>query len=204
MTSGRLTFVISLIQEDGMKAKPAVSLALAGALVFGGGSMATMELFTAQVASASTAAVTLPGWPMLDQGANSAWPKVTVRSLQYLLNAHGARLVVDGVFGPLTNGAVRTFQAAHGLPVTGVVDGRTWPALIITVSRGSVGSAVKAAQDQLNFRNLRGTGLLHVDGIFGPITQRSVLSFQKGVGLVPDGTVGPLTWRALISEFMSG
>jgi peptidoglycan hydrolase-like protein with peptidoglycan-binding domain len=132
------------------------------------------------------------------------WPKVTVRSLQYLLNAHGARLAVDGIFGPLTNTAVRSFQASHHLPVTGVVDGQTWPALIIAISRGSVGSAVKAAQDQLNFRNLRGTGLLALDGIFGPLTQRSVLSFQKGVGLVPDGIVGPLTWRALISEFLSG
>ena len=50
----------------------------------------------------------LPPWPVVQQGNYSA--KVTVRSLQYLLNAHGARLVVDGIFGPLTDAAVRAFQ----------------------------------------------------------------------------------------------
>ena len=143
-------------------------------------------------------------WPTLREGPNSSWPPATVRSAQYLLNAHGAHLAVDGVFGPLTEAAVLSFQATHGLVVDGIIGSQTWSALIITVSRSSTGSAVKAAQDQINFRNLRGTVLLAVDGIFGPLTQASVVSFQRGVGLVPDGIVGPLTWRALISEFMSG
>ena len=48
-------------------------------------------------------------------------PLVTVRSLQYLLNAHGAGLAVDGLFGARTDVAVRAFQRAHGLVVDGVV-----------------------------------------------------------------------------------
>src|SRR5690348_15612503 len=43
------------------------------------------------VSPAATAA-TLQAWPVLQEGSNSAWPRVTVRSLQYLLNAHGAKL----------------------------------------------------------------------------------------------------------------
>ena len=50
-------------------------------------------------AVATAAMATLQPWPVLRQGPNSAWPRVTVRSLQYLLNARGARLVVDGQFG---------------------------------------------------------------------------------------------------------
>ncbi|MBC9957834.1 peptidoglycan DD-metalloendopeptidase family protein [Yimella sp. cx-51] len=38
-------------------------------------------------------------------------------------------LQADGVFGPLTLGRVRTFQASKGLPVTGAVDTATWTAL---------------------------------------------------------------------------
>jgi peptidoglycan hydrolase-like protein with peptidoglycan-binding domain len=35
----------------------------------------------------------------------------------------------NGLFGPQTEQAVRTFQGQHGLAVTGVVDQATWQAL---------------------------------------------------------------------------
>ena len=35
----------------------------------------------------------------------------------------------DGIFGPITRGAVERFQARDGLPVTGEVDARTWQTL---------------------------------------------------------------------------
>ena len=78
---------------------------------------------------ALTAATGL-SWPELRQGSNSAWPQATVRSLQYLLNAHGAKLTVDGFFGPKTKAAVVAFQHAKGLTASGVVrrppGGRSW------------------------------------------------------------------------------
>ena len=36
------------------------------------------------------------------------------------------RLTADGIYGPATEAAVREFQSIFGLPVTGVVDYRTW------------------------------------------------------------------------------
>jgi peptidoglycan hydrolase-like protein with peptidoglycan-binding domain len=53
-----------------------------------------------------------------------------VRRLQAELNADGAALDEDGVFGPGTDAVVRSWQQAHGLVVDGVVGPATWRALL--------------------------------------------------------------------------
>jgi peptidoglycan hydrolase-like protein with peptidoglycan-binding domain len=52
-----------------------------------------------------------------------------VMTLQIRLNAWGARLGVDGSFGPSTEAAVRAFQTGHKLTVDGVVGPQTWAVL---------------------------------------------------------------------------
>lgn len=37
----------------------------------------------------------------------------------------------------------------------------------------------------------------HIDGVFGPVTERAVKAFQAKEGLVSDGVVGPITWARL-------
>lgn len=49
-----------------------------------------------------------------------------VRLLQVLLNNKGARLVVDGDYGPATQKVVRFVQGAAGLKVDGIVGPATW------------------------------------------------------------------------------
>lgn len=147
----------------------------------------------------------LPAWPVLGQGSNSDWPRSTVRSLQYLLNARGAHLVVDGFFGPRTDAAVRSYQRTHGLVVDGIVGPKTWSSVIITVRRGTVGPAVEAVQDQANSRGVNRAGIvLAVDGIFGRNTDGWVRAFQSAIaghviGFREDGVVGPLTWSLLLT-----
>ena len=47
-----------------------------------------------------------------------------VKTLQSILN-----LIVDGIFGPITEEAVKEFQKSHGLLVDGIVGANTWTAL---------------------------------------------------------------------------
>ena len=151
----------------------------------------------------------LQAWPVLREGSNSLYPPVTVRSLQYLLDARGARLTVDGLFGPKTQAAVVAFQRSHGLTASGVVSTTTWQRLIVTVRQGSTGPAVRAVQDQINFRNNKNGHTLTVDGIFGPKTKSAVTAFQRAMsteirGFAVDGAVGSQTWQALVTEALSG
>ncbi|MEW2624969.1 peptidoglycan-binding protein [Streptomyces sp. NPDC048106] len=127
----------------------------------------------------------------MQQGASGE----RVKTVQYLLNAHGSALTVDGSFGPATDTAVRSFQSAHGLTVDGIVGAGTWQALVVSVQQGSSGPAVQAVQSQLNAHG----SALTVDGSFGPATDTAVRSYQSAHGLTVDGIAGTGTWQSLVS-----
>jgi Putative peptidoglycan binding domain len=65
-------------------------------------------------------------YPALGRGARG---DLVVWAQQHL-RAAGAPVPVDGVFGPRTEGAVRAFQRAAGLPAGGAIEARTWQALL--------------------------------------------------------------------------
>ena len=53
-----------------------------------------------------------------------------VKELQTLLDKHGFPCgEIDGIFGPATDTAVKSFQKANGLAVDGIVGRKTWEAL---------------------------------------------------------------------------
>ncbi len=151
-------------------------------------------------------------------GQISPWPLVRrgdeqhpVKTLQYLLRARGHSVVVDAIFGPATEAAVRAFQQEKNLTVDGIVGTNTWSALVVTVRQGSQGDAVRGVQEESQFRNLSGDPSqgLAVDGIFGPTTDAAVRGFQQALhadipSVTVDGIVGPVTWRALVSGMLSG
>jgi len=132
-------------------------------------------------------------WPLVKQGDQG----VEVYAVQYLLRANGLNLNADGIFGPQTRARVEDFQTQKNLTKDGIVGPQTWSALIVQVQQGSSGDAVRAAQmllkDKFGYN-------ITVDGIFGPNTADAVKSFQTSKGLNPDGIVGPITWRNLVSK----
>jgi peptidoglycan hydrolase-like protein with peptidoglycan-binding domain len=69
-----------------------------------------------------------------------------VKTLQNWLTEIGYPVSSDGSFGPLTQGAVKSFQRAHHLtPVTGVVGRRTASALLAAVKAASKSGVLKSS-----------------------------------------------------------
>ncbi|MFE9451812.1 GH25 family lysozyme [Streptomyces sp. NPDC006739] len=130
-------------------------------------------------------------WPVVQQGYSGR----QVTTVQYLLNAHGAALSVDGSFGTDTHDAVVAFQTRNHLTADGIVGPNTWQALITTVKEGDHGPAVSAAQAELRAHGAAQS----VDGSFGAATHDAVVAFQTRNHLTADGIVGPNTWLVLVN-----
>ncbi|MFN8167937.1 MAG: N-acetylmuramoyl-L-alanine amidase [Candidatus Nanopelagicales bacterium] len=111
--------------------------------------------------------------------------------------------------------AVRAFQQQRGLTVDGVVGVQTFRRLeearwalgdrVLSFSPGHLvsGDDVLALQQRLSSL---GFDLGRVDGVFGRNTDAALREFQRSVGVDPDGTCGPDTFRAIerLRRTMSG
>ncbi len=124
--------------------------------------------------------------------------------LQVALRAWGVYFgPIDGIAGPMTARAVRTFQRRVGLRVDGVPGratrrkmGRLGRPLYgrRVLQQGMVGWDVSVLQFLLTKRGAP-TGI--VDGYFGAETRRALRRFQRRAGLSADAVAGPATRRAL-------
>jgi peptidoglycan hydrolase-like protein with peptidoglycan-binding domain len=137
-----------------------------------------------------------------------------VRALQQELKASGLKVTVDGQYGPGTVAAVKGFQRAANLKLTGVADARTQHLLRQTVGakatqgsagayrygartrsshlgdriplrKGMSGHDVKILQDFLRRDHISTS----VDGQFGTGTYRSVKRWERGNSRAVDGVI---------------
>ena len=134
-----------------------------------------------------------------DRGELVATVKATLHRLGFLD-------VVTEEFDARTAEAIRAFQQARGLSVSGVVDLPTEKALEEArwklgdrslriqepTMRGDDVASLQARLVEMGFNPGR------VDGIYGALTESAVKDFQKSVGIVVDGVCGPGTVISLM------
>ncbi len=173
-----------------------------------------------------------PGTPLR---VGSRGPYVTV--IQTSLNRIGRNYPaipkipnVDGIFGPLTEAAVRRFQEIFDLDVDGVVGKATWYALVRLYtavlslselrSQGQRFYSIDWAYPEGLQQGARGDKVRHLqymlsvlseyipqipevsqDGIFGPATRNAVIAAQGWLGLPQTGVVDVDTWDELYDQF---
>lgn len=140
-----------------------------------------------------------------------------VKLAQAMLNAAGALppLIIDGKYGPLTQKAVQAFQTSHFLDATGVIDQRTWFALMLAAPFPLLepgpkeppmqGPPIAMLQQTLNMAGAHPR--LEISGVFDPQAQSALTDFQNQRGLptiypdpvtgIPTVLVDPSTWLAL-------
>ena len=129
-----------------------------------------------------------------------------------------------------TSQSLIEFQKTMNLPVTGIIDDQTWfkineilleilvtipPDLLafprilfpgIVYRRESEGPGVVVIQEYLAYISTVLPEITYVpyelvDGVFGPITESAVITFQQQFGLEPDGVVDENTWNRMVDVY---
>ena len=139
------------------------------------------------------------------------------KAVQQLLIDAGVRLRggADGVFGRVSEGALKAYQKDHGLDQTGVADEATLLALtgsavavpseyvqLVGLRPGALGDSVAALQRRLLDLGITVRG--GADGVFGPATAQSLKLFQDQRGLEKTGIVDEVTALALSKDSSGG
>ena len=112
---------------------------------------------------------------------------------------------IDGRYGPLTEHAVRRFQAAHGLQVDGIAGPRTWAALSRPRTELFPTAGYHSPDGSAPVRTLQrrlarvGDAPGPIDGRYGPLTEHAVARFQAAHRLPVDGIAHPQTLIDLTS-----
>lgn len=140
-----------------------------------------------------------------------------ISSIQHKLLDYNFEAAIEenGVFGVKTHSAIRQFQKMKKLKVDGIAGPATLSALFINEDIDEVEVEdhvlVKVTEGKLFRLGDRGDSIKEIqkllietgyyfdekDGIFGPLTEKAVINYQKNHGLMIDGIVGQETYKHL-------
>ena len=139
-----------------------------------------------------------------------------------------SRIVADGSFGPATADAVKSYQKTYGLPITGVVDERSWNSIENTyygilrnipyeyeagvilpfpgrvLRSGVSGDDVRALQSYITYIATAYPNIpqIAVDGDYGPSTAAAVRAFKELFGIPGNPErVNAQTWDAIVNVY---
>jgi cell wall-associated NlpC family hydrolase len=154
----------------------------------------------AAAAATKTEQPTTTSCAQIGQGATGA----AVKTIQTLVGA-----TADGQFGPGTAASLKTWQTAHHLTASGVVDAATWSAMPAKTARKACGQKIAGSGVTVGCTTLsNGTDGIAVavlqqaigttvDGQFGPGTERALAKIQTAAKLTATGETDQDTWHAL-------
>lgn len=98
--------------------------------IFGPATEKAVKDFQQSVDLEATGIVDPKTWPLLVATVRDGDSGEAVKAAQRQLVKHGHQVAVDGIFGPLSVTATKTFQKASGLTDDGIIGPQTWRALI--------------------------------------------------------------------------
>jgi len=126
-------------------------------------------------------------------------PQFTTLQIQENLNRLGYNLVADGIMGPITKGAIRSFQSQHNLTADGIyglqTDNKLKEVIKSLEESQKEGEKIEIKNIQVSLNNI-GYKLTE-DGVIGTLTKEAIEDFQNTSGLTVDGKVGPQTYDKL-------
>jgi peptidoglycan hydrolase-like protein with peptidoglycan-binding domain len=112
----------------------------------------------------------------------------------YLVNAGFNPGTVNGNMNRKTRAAIKDFQKANNLKITGFVDTKTWAALSSYKAQAMSAKSIKEAQAALRTAGFD-PGL--IDGRIGPKTKKAIIEFQSANGLTANGQLDSKTLAKL-------
>ena len=196
ITIGEVSFIINKLVEK----------SLVSASVFD--SNPFQEGWTAnggEVSEASSTAVSNP-----NAGNDACVPKdnsslvinSTLDIQQFLANNGFNPGPIDGQTGPKTKNAIISFQKENGLLADGIAGNKTKAAMRaytgcksenVCIARDNRSAKLDSVADIQTYLANNGFNPGIIDGKIGSYTKEAIKSFQRKVGLIPDGVVGART-----------
>ena len=104
--------------------------AIAADGIFGSGTRTAVIAFQGRKGLTKDGIVGAKTWAAAVVTVRSGSRGAAVKGVQTGLNAHGARLTVDGIAGSGTVAAIVSFQRSSGLTADGIAGAKTWNALV--------------------------------------------------------------------------
>lgn len=117
-------------------------------------------------------------------------------NIMKIKDSNNKALVVDGVYGPATMSAIKSFKKIVGLMQDDVLNENITAAVNSIMSKSLC--SIKNNTNKIAIRYIQWRLKINVDGIFGNETLTKIKKFQVGNKLVADGIVGINTWNVFL------
>lgn len=138
---------------------------------------------------------------LIRKGYHGKDVKFAQEQLLMFMPDYAADVVPDGVFGAITETAMKAFQMENGLDADGICGAMSWNRLCPTVATDyqywRKEKAIKHVQDILVAEGMLDAS--NADGLFGWRTENAIKAFQEAYSIPADGRFGRQGWSIIQS-----